>query len=141
MEQVREESVASERLSVWLIGLFAALGLVLAVIGIFGVMSYAVIQQTREIGVRVAIGASTGGILRLFLLNGLKLATAGLVLGWLMTAGLQRALDGLLFDVRPNDPGAIAAALGIVLITAVLAALIPARRAALLDPVAALRAE
>jgi predicted permease len=141
MEQTRETSLASERLSVWLVGLFGALALVLALIGLFGVMSYSVVQQTREIGVRVALGASTRAILRLFMLNGLRLAVVGLGLGWLLILAMQRGLQGLLFEVQPNDPWAVLGALLLVFSTAAVAALIPARRAALVDPVTALRAE
>jgi ABC-type antimicrobial peptide transport system permease subunit len=141
MQQTRETSLASERLSVWLVGLFGALALVLALIGLFGVMSYSVVQQTREIGVRVALGASTRGILRLFMLNGLRLAAVGLGLGWLLILAMQRGLQGLLFEVQPNDPWAVLGALLLVFSTAAVAALIPARRAALVDPVTALRAE
>ena len=141
MEQTRETSLASERLSVWLVGLFGALALVLALIGLFGVMSYSVVQQTREIGVRVALGASTRGILRLFMLNGLRLAVVGLGLGWLLTLAMQRGLQGLLFEVQPNDPWAVLGALLLVFSTAAVATLLPARRAALVDPVTALRAE
>ncbi len=141
MEQVREESLSAERLSVLLVGLFGVLALALAVIGIFGVTSYAVAQQTREIGVRMALGSSTLGIVRLFLRNGLRLAMAGVVLGVGFTFGLRRAVSGLLFEVRADDPGAIGGALIVVLVTAASAALIPARRAALMNPVDALRVE
>jgi len=141
MEQTREESLSSERLSLWLVGLFGSLALVLALIGIFGVMSYSVVQQTREIGVRVAIGASTGQILRLFLGRGLRLALLGVALGSALTMGAGRALRGLLFEISPTDPGVLASSLGIVMVTAVMAALIPARRAASVDAVTALRAE
>ena len=141
MEQTRQESLASERLSAWLVGLFGALALVLAVIGIFGVMTYSVIQQTREIGVRVAIGASTTRILGLVLGQGLRLALVGAGLGLILTLGLSRAMEGLLFEVSPNDPGAVAVSLLAVLVTAACAVLIPAGRAARVDPATALRSE
>jgi ABC-type antimicrobial peptide transport system permease subunit len=119
--------------------LFAGVALALAATGIFGVMSYAVAQRSREISIRMALGASASGILRRIVGNGLALAAVGAALGIGIAAALGRVVQGQLFGVRPLDPLTLVAVV-IVLTSSVLAAtFLPARRAAKLDPANALR--
>jgi putative ABC transport system permease protein len=141
LEQVKTESVASDRLQTRLLAIFAGAAMLLAAIGIYGVISYAVTQRTHEIGIRAALGASTGNLVRLVLTNGMALAAAGLALGFAGSIGVTQLMSTMLFGVSARDPltlGATAAILGSV---ALLACLIPARRAARVDPVVALRYE
>ncbi len=141
MEQVISGATARQNFNVLLLTIFAAVALLLAAIGIYGLMSYSVEQRTQEIGIRVALGASGGDMLRLVILRGLSLAGIGLVVGLAAAFGLTRLLASLLFGVKANDPmafGAVAATLAAV---AWLAAYIPARRATRIDPLVALRYE
>ncbi|MBZ5560245.1 MAG: FtsX-like permease family protein, partial [Acidobacteriia bacterium] len=117
------------------------LALLLAGLGIYGVMSYAVSQRTAEIGVRLALGASTGDILAMVVGSGLRLAAAGLALGIALALALSRTLAALLFETTGTDPLTFAAAVGVLGAMAVLACLLPARRAARIAPVEALRAQ
>ena len=122
-----------------LIGIFAGIALLLSAIGIYGVISYTVVQRTHEIGVRAALGASGGALLQLVLINGMTLAAAGLALGFAGSLGVTRLLSSLLFGVGARDPLTMAAAAAILAVVAFLACYVPARRAATLDPLAALR--
>jgi ABC-type antimicrobial peptide transport system permease subunit len=124
-----------------LLGLFAGLALVLAAVGLYGVLNYDVSQRTREIGIRGAIGATRGQIVALILGQGLWKATLGLVAGLIGAIILTRFLRKLLFDVSPIDPVAFGAVTMLLLLVALLASWLPARRAAKVDPVIALRAE
>jgi putative ABC transport system permease protein len=127
------ESVASTRLALWLLGLFAGVALVLAAVGVYGVMSYAVRQRTREIGTRVALGATRGDILWLVLREGASLTLAGLAIG--VAAGLvgARALSSILYGVSPSDPLTLAAALAALTAATLGACFAPARRATRID--------
>jgi putative ABC transport system permease protein len=141
MTTVLFESVASPRLLMVLVMLFAAVALVLAAIGTYGVLSYAVQQRTREIGIRMALGAQVGQVLRMILSQGAALVGLGLVLGVVGALALQKILASLLFGVAPTDPltfGLVIALLGVV---AFLACWWPARRAARVSPLVALRYE
>jgi len=124
-----------------LVGVFGLLALVLASVGLFGVMFYGVNQRTREFGVRLAIGATTKGVTRLVLLRGLKLTLVGMVLGTLLTLAVTRVMTGFLFQVSPLDPLVYASGIVVLLGVGQLASYLPARFAARADPMTALRAE
>jgi predicted permease len=132
-------SLARPRLQAAVLGTFAGLAVLLAAIGIYGVMSYSTRQRTREIGIRMAIGASSRAILSLLLGRGLAMVAAGVVAGLLGALLLTRALRSLLFEVSPNDPLVFAAVTAGLAGVALVAAWLPARRATRLQPVAALR--
>ena len=140
MDEIVRESVEVTHLALWLLGLFAATALILAAIGIYGVMSYAVRQRMREIGTRVALGATPSSILWLVLGQGARVALAGTVIGSLTALGAGRILRGLLFSTAPGDPLVLSAAAALLLATALLACYIPARRATHVDPVDTLAA-
>ena len=141
LEQVRAESVAAPRLTTNLLGIFAALALTIAAAGIGGVMALVVNQRKHEIGVRMAIGARPGSILRMVLSQGLALAVAGIVLGLIGALALTRVLQGLLFEIQPTDPLTFVGVAVVLALAALLACYIPARRAARVDPIIALRTE
>ncbi len=135
-------SVASTqaRLSATLLALFAGIALALAVIGIYGVMSFAVSQRAREIGIRMALGADRSSVLRLVIGEGLGLALAGAAVGVALALGLSRLISTMLFGVRPSDPLSYAAIVVLLIGAATLASWLPARRASRVDPTEALRA-
>jgi predicted permease len=141
MTEVMGESVARRRLALILIGVFAGLALVLAAVGIYGVTSYVVGQSQQEIGLRMALGAGRGQVLRMMMRRGMGTITAGLVIGLVAALLLTRLLGGMLFDVRPADPLTLGSASVLLLLVASLAIFIPARRAAHVDPMVALRCE
>jgi putative ABC transport system permease protein len=120
---------------------FGVLALLLAAIGIYGVLSYAVSRRTRELGVRMALGATPGGLARLVVREGLATTAVGIGIGLAAAAVLTRYLASLLFEVQPGDPLTYAAVAGVLLVTALLATWLPARRATTIDPLAAMRAE
>jgi len=139
MQEVLETSLARPRFYSLLLGLFAACAIVIAGVGLFGVLSYAVALRTREIGLRVALGARPRDVVRLVAGRGLRLTGVGLALGLLASALLGRSVAGLLYGVRPQDPTGIAAVALALLAVAVLASALPALRAARIDPQRALR--
>jgi len=137
-EQV-ERSTRAQRVAVSLLSVFSGLALVLAAIGLYGVMSHTVSQSTRELGLRMVLGARAGDVLRLVLSRGFRLTAAGLVLGLAAALALTRLLGYLLYGVSPRDPAAFGSALVVMVLAALAACLIPARRASRIDPVRALR--
>jgi putative ABC transport system permease protein len=141
MDQILSDSVARRRLYVVLLGVFACVALLLAATGIYGVVSYSVTQRTREIGIRVALGAERVDVLQLIIAQATKLAIAGELLGFLVALGLTRLMASLLFGISAADPLTFAG-VGILLTAVALAACyIPARRAMRVDPMVALRYE
>ena len=141
MEQVISEAVSRQNFNMVLLSIFAGVALMLAGIGIYGVMSYSVQQRTQEIGIRMALGASRGKMLKLVLAQGMKLAGIGVVLGLALAYAATRLLASLLFGVKASDPATFAAVAGILTAAALIAAYIPARRATTVDPAIALRYE
>jgi predicted permease len=141
MEQVISDSTARQNFNAILLSVFAGVALLLAATGIYGLMSYSVEQRTQEIGIRMALGASTPDMLRLVIGRGLSLAGIGLAVGLAGAYGLTRLLATLLFGVKSNDPLAFGSVAAILTVVAWLAAYIPARRATRIDPVIALRYE
>jgi putative ABC transport system permease protein len=141
MEEMVAESGSLRRLNMWLIGAFAALALTLAAIGIYGVIAYAVSQRTREIGIRIALGARRGDVLRLILAQGAKLALAGVIAGMVGAFMLSSLMSSLLFGVSPRDLATFSIVPWMVLILVLVGCYIPARRATSVDPVVALRCE
>jgi ABC-type antimicrobial peptide transport system permease subunit len=141
MQAALSESVAAPRFRALLIGAFALLALALAMAGIYGVMAYSVAERTREIGIRMALGAQPGGALCLVLGQGMRLVAAGLVLGLGAAFVATRLLTSLLFEVKPFDPATFVAASGALFAVALVANYVPARRATHVDPMVALRHE
>ena len=141
MEEVRGRSVASPRFYLALLGVFALVSLVLACAGIYGVMSYTVHQSTREIGIRIAMGARPGQVIRQFVREGLKLIAISLIVGGAAAYGLTRLMRTLLFGVTPTDPQTYIAIAALTTTIALVACYIPARRAAKVDPLTALKQE
>jgi putative ABC transport system permease protein len=141
MEEMLAREVAPQRFNAILLGTFAALALLLAVVGIYGVMAYAVGQRTQEIGIRMALGALPGNVQRMVLAQGVRLAVFGVVLGVGAGIALTRLLRTLLFEVKATDPATFAAGAAILFAAALAACWIPARRATRVDPLVALRYE
>jgi macrolide transport system ATP-binding/permease protein len=139
-EQV-DRSTSPQKVAVTLLGVLGGLALLLAVIGLYGVMSYAVSQSTRELGVRMALGARSSDLLRLVISQGLTLTACGLALGVALALGLTRLLGNYLYKVSPRDPLAFGSALVVMLIATVAACVLPAWRATRTDPIHALREE
>jgi putative ABC transport system permease protein len=141
MEQIVNDSVSRPRFQTWVLGFFAILSLVLAIIGIYGVTSYSVRQQTREIGIRMALGATQKNVTFQIVWYALKAALLGIVFGILGALALSKLLTSLVFRVRPGDPVIMMGTAVLMLIVAFLACYLPARRAAKVNPVIALRYE
>ena len=141
MEQLLADSLGQRRLSVMLFGLFAAVAMVLAAVGLFGVISYSVTQRTNEIGIRMALGAERGDILKMVIGQGLALTLAGVGFGLAGAFALTRVMSSLLFDVTPTDPVTFVVVPLLLAAAALAACLVPARRATRVDPMLALRCE
>jgi predicted permease len=141
MQEVYGESLARTSFTLVMLGIAGAMALVLGVIGIYGVISYAVSQRRREIGIRMALGAQQGELRRMFVRYGLALAGIGVVIGLAASVGLMRLMKSLLFGISPLDPLTYAAVPVVLVTAAVLASYLPARRASAVDPVEALKAE
>ncbi|MGH9847987.1 MAG: FtsX-like permease family protein [Blastocatellia bacterium] len=132
---------AQRKFSMSLLALFAVLALLLAAMGIYGVMSYAVTRRTRELGVRIALGAQARDVLKLIVGEGIKMTFIGIVIGFVGSLTVVRALEGLLFGVEATDPLTFLAVAILLVIVALLACCFPARRAVKIDPLVALRHE
>ena len=141
MNEVVANSFAARRLSMMLLGVFAALALVLACVGIYGVISYLVGQRTHEIGVRMALGAQQNDVLRLIIGQGARMALVGVAIGIVAAMGLTRLMANQLFGVSPHDPITFVGVAVLLIIVAIAACYIPARRAMRVDPIIALRYE
>ena len=141
MDEVISRSTASRRFSLALLGSFAALALVLAAIGIYAVLAYSVARRTHEIGVRMALGARSGDVVRLVLGQGLRVTAIGICFGVAGALGLTRFLGSMLYEVQPTDPPTFVAVLLLLLSVSIAASYLPARRAMRVDPMVALRYE
>ena len=141
MDAFLEQWTIQRRYETWLLGLFAAVALVLAGIGIYGVIQFAVSERTREIGIRIALGARAGEVTRMVLRQGMTLPSVGVTLGVAGAFGLTRVIEHMLFEVSVTDPATSGIVVSALLVVALAACYLPARRAARVDPVVALRTE
>jgi putative ABC transport system permease protein len=141
MRSIVSDSMGQPRFRALLIGIFAAIALLLAAAGIYGVLSYSVTQRTHEIGIRVALGAARRDVLRMVVRQGMLLAAVGIAAGLAGGAIASRVLSSLLFGVRPTDPATFVAVSAILLAVAFVACFLPARRATRIDAMTALREE
>ena len=141
MEEVVADSVAERRVVMLMLGIFAAAALLLAAVGIYGVIAYSVTQRTQELGIRMALGAQRGDVLRMVVGQAMVLALVGIAIGAVGALALSRLMEGLLFQVRPADPATFVAVAAVLAAVAALASYLPGRRATRVDPVVALRAE
>ena len=141
MQEVYDKSVARTSFTLVMLGIAGAMALALGIIGIYGVISYTVSQRKREIGIRLALGAQGGDVLQMVLRQGAKLALLGVAIGIGAAFGLTRLMRNLLFGVTAYDPVTFAAVAALLILVALLACYIPARRAMLVDPIVALRYE
>jgi putative ABC transport system permease protein len=141
MKEVYDKSVARTSFTLVMLGIAGAMALVLGIIGIYGVISYTVSQRKREIGIRLALGAQGGDVLQMVLKQGTKIALVGVAIGIGAAFALTRLMTNLLFGVTAHDPMTFAAVAALLILVALLACYIPARRAMLVDPIVALRYE
>jgi len=141
MDNIVSDSIARPRLNMWLMGLFGALAMILATVGIYGLLSYAVTQRTQELGIRMALGAQVSDVVRLVLRQGMALALVGEAIGLVGAFALTRVVQKLLFGVTPTDASVFVAVVGVLTTTALLACYLPARRAAKVNPLIALKYE
>ncbi|MBZ5603076.1 MAG: ABC transporter permease [Acidobacteriia bacterium] len=141
LETSLAESITTRRFNLLLLGVFAAVALLLAMVGVYGVIAYSVSERTREIGVRMALGARAGKVVGMVVTEGLRVSLAGITVGIAAAFGLTRILANLLYEVRPDDPWIFGAVAGALLMTTLAACAVPARRASKVDPVVALRCD
>jgi putative ABC transport system permease protein len=141
MQEIGSHALSSARFTFLLIGCFAGLALVLACVGIFGVMAYSVTQRTHEIGIRIALGAQQRDVLHMVLGQGARLLIAGVILGWIAAFSLTRVMVGLLYGVHASDPWTLAGVSALLAVVTIAACILPARRATKVDPIVALRHE
>jgi ABC-type antimicrobial peptide transport system permease subunit len=141
IQEIYSQSLARTSFTLVMLGIAGAMAFVLGILGIYGVISYAVLQRTREIGIRLALGEQTGRLRWMFIRSALALTGSGIAIGLAAAAGLMRLMKSLLFGVSPLDPFTYVSVLIVLAASAVLASYLPARRAAAVNPVEALRAE
>lgn len=141
MDEIIGRSLTRDRFSVLVLGAFAWVALILASVGVYSVVAYLVTQRSNEIGIRIALGAEPGGIQRLVIFQSLRVVSIGLGLGLVGATIVSRLFNGLLYDVRPQDPMTLGGVTILLVVVALAAAFVPARRAARVNPVLALRTE
>ncbi len=141
LEQIRQENIASERLNTLLVGALGVLALVIATVGLAGVLSFFIGQRTNEIGIRMSLGAAPRQVLRMVLADGAALLGAGTLLGIAGSLAVGWLLEGMLFGVAPSDPLTLAAVMAIMITVGLAACAVPAARAARVDPLVAIRKE
>jgi putative ABC transport system permease protein len=141
LDQVKSETMTNDRLGTTLLGIFAAIALGLSVIGIYGVVSYSIAQRTNEIGIRAALGATSGNLVALALRGGLWMMLAGLLIGFAGSLAFGRAMQSQLYGVGAWDAPTLASVAGVLAAITLVACYVPARRAARVDPLVALRYE
>jgi len=141
LEQIVSESISQQRFYMLLLTAFASVALVLAAVGIFGVLSYAVSQRTREIGIRMALGAHGRSVIRLIVRDAMVLVGCGVAAGLSLSLLLSRAMTTMLFAIAPRDPATYATVSVTLAVVALFASWLPARRATRVDPIVALRAD
>jgi len=141
LQDLYDQSMARTSFTLVLLAIAGGMALILGIVGIYGVIAYAVSQRTREIGIRMALGAQPAGLQRMFVRHGLLLAGIGAAIGLAAAAGLTRLMSSLLFGVAAFDPVTYALVAAVLIAAAALASYFPARRATTVDPVQALRAE
>jgi predicted permease len=141
LREVYDQSMARTSFSLVMLGIAGAMALLLGIVGIYGVLAYAVMQRQREVGIRLALGAQPRRVKRMFVYRGMILSSVGIAIGAAAAAGLTRLMSSLLFGVRPVDAAAFASAAGVLALAALAASYIPARRAAAVDPVETLRTQ
>jgi putative ABC transport system permease protein len=141
MDDVLFETIARPRLQTGLLGMFAGLALLLATVGLYGVLAFGVSRRTREIGIRIALGAQSGKVLAMIIRQGMTLALIGAAAGIIAALAFTRLMRGLLYGVSPLDPLTFMSALLVLGLSALVACWIPARRASKVDPMVALREE
>ena len=141
MDEIVGNSLGARRLNLWLIGSFGVITLVLAAAGLYGVVAYTVAQRTREVGIRMALGAKPGDVLGMVVRQGVWQLGMGMMAGLTVALGISQLLKILLFDVQPRDPGIFGGVVAVLSIAGLLACILPARRATRVDPLLALRSD